>query len=251
MSRKSKFLCLLLAALLLFLGGCSSTTQLPAEYESDLVDGTYTVSSEYYDPFGYGLVFQMTVIDGIVTEVSYREYDRDGKERLAVGTDVKWEDCDYNLTQILQKTYNSIIQNQSAKVDAVTGATQTGEDLMVLAAQAFINAKNGITNSKTGNFTWTYTATNARDPETGAQETMTVTFKGNTLTDVDVEEIMNTTALYATARVYIQLADIAKSEKSLSDQTYEDDPEIELRFNALLADIRDQRTLFHYSTVSS
>lgn len=247
MSRKSKVLCSLLTLVLLFTVGCSTTTQLPAEYESDLVDGTYVVSSEYYDPFGYGLVFEMSVVDGIVTEVSYKEYDRNGKERLATGTDTKWEDCDYNLTQILQKSYNSIIQNQSAKIDAVTGATQTGEDLMVLSAQAFSNAKNGITSSKTGNFNWAYTAVNDKDPETGAQEVMTVTYKGSTLTDVDCEEMMNTTALYSAARIYTQLADLSKSEKSLSDRTYTDDLEIELRYNALLADIRSQRTLFHYS----
>lgn len=249
MSRKSKILCSLLTLVLLFTGGCSTTTQLPAEYESQLVDGYYVVSSEYYDPFGYGLVFEMSVVDGIVTEVSYKEYDRNGKERLATGTDVKWEDCDYNLTQILQKSYNSIIQNQNAKIDAVTGATQTGEDLMVLSAQAFSNAQNGIKASKTGNFNWTYTATNAKDPETGAQEVMTVTFKGNTLTDIDCEETMNTTALYSTARIYTQLADLSKSEKTLTDRVYEDNPEIELRYNALLADIRDQRTLFHYNTL--
>lgn len=250
MSRKSKCLCLLLG-LLFFAGGCSSSTQLPEKYQSDLKDGTYLVSSEYYDPFGYGLVFEMSVVDGIVTEVSYRQYDRSGKERLSSGKDIRWTGCEMDLDQILQKSYNSMIQNQNQKIDTVTGATQTCEDFMVLAAQALTNAQKGIPRSKTADFNWTYTAENEKDPLTGSQEIMTVSFRGSTLTEIVCEETVNTTALYPTGRVYAQLAGQSESEKSLADRVYEDDPEIAFRYNALLADIREQRSLFHYSKIES
>ncbi|MGI6714999.1 MAG: FMN-binding protein [Bacilli bacterium] len=243
--RRVKFFSVLLCAVLILTCccGCSiSSSNEETGYQSDLKDGEYTVYSKYYDPFGYGLMYTMKVRDGIVTSVNLKETNSSGTDRLTDNTAVnKWEGCNQNLSQVLANFYDSVIHRQSAQVDAVTGATVTSDSFNTLSKAAFSMAKSGTSSQVLDDFTWTYSVTNSVDSASGSQETLKVTYDGSDMTNVECGEVVNSTALYATGKIYSGFAGQTMTSKTLDPITSADNPAEAERYNGMLAQINQLR----------
>ena len=244
--RSSKIAVVLLLAVLL-LSGCSGTQNSGTQdYESDLKDGEYTVYSKYYDPWGYGLTFRMKVVSGIVTSVHMTEANTSGADRLTLSdADKTWDDGDQKLSAVLGGFYDTLIHRQSADIDAVSGATTTSDSFKLLAEAAFDNAKTGKTSDVINDFEWTYTVTNDVDAVSGSQETLSITFTGDKMTAVECSEVVNSTALYATGRIYAGFAETTMQSQTLTAITSIQDPSEAERYNAMLDQISQLRQQYN------
>ena len=120
------------------LAGCGS--------DSKLKDGTYAVETGY-DKHGYKSSFSMEVKDGKIATVNYDEIMEDGTSKKA--DDAYNEKMMSIMNTNAQTAYpaleKSLLDKQSADVDAVAGASQTTEAFKKVAAKAIENAQAGNT----------------------------------------------------------------------------------------------------------
>lgn len=228
--------------------GCTSGSELSGDYASAFKDGTYTVSSAHRDSYGYTRRLTIAVRRGIITDVSILQTDAGGTNRLPGAATQKWERCSETYAQILEQLYRSTIITQGSKIDTVAGATQTCSDYKALLAAALESAKAGAPAERVIDiFSDSFTAVNAPD-SAGAQERLSVVYTDGVLTKADCREVTNNTAFYTTGRVYSALAAVTEKNGDLNDLTPADlpddaSPDILMRYNALLAQIRAQREL--------
>ena len=143
---KKKMLSLVAATMLSIsvLAGCGNSD---ATDNSTLKDGKYEVESKTADERGYKSNLTMEVKDGKIASVNYDEVKEDGTGKKS--------DADYNkqMKDILgtnpeeafKTLEDSVIQKQSAEVDAVSNATNSSNAFKKFAAKAIENAQAGTT----------------------------------------------------------------------------------------------------------
>jgi len=105
------------------------STPAPAR---DSTTAPTTVTSKYYDTYGYAQKFTMEVHSGIITKVQFAETSAAGTLRTAI--DATWRqtitDSDNykDLGDIYQVLTTSLIKKQQSDgIDTVSGATRTCE----------------------------------------------------------------------------------------------------------------------------
>lgn len=134
---------LVLVMALGILSGCGS---------AKLVDGVYKVEYEDFDSHGYKAQLELTISDSEITDVKFDEVNKDGK--------FKSQDVEYKTKMegssgtYPEKAYaeleKRLIDKQSAKVDAITGATSSSESFIELVKYALDEmASDGKTTSAT------------------------------------------------------------------------------------------------------
>ncbi|MEG1331735.1 MAG: hypothetical protein RSB90_08200 [Eubacterium sp.] len=253
------FILLFIFVCLILLSGCSKKeivnntdtgeifTSNPSEH---FIDGTYTASSKYYDPTGYGLKMTINVKHSIITHTSYQEINAQGVNRLSDPTaKTTWPESDLKLGQIYTKLYTNFINKQKPEFDTISGATQTIDHFKKLALVVYNNAKTGETTpTKVNNFVLSYTAEGPVD-ESGYHGKLTITFDGDTITQIIYDEYKDTT-IRSGLTLYKQLYNVFTKEtlqrQNLTaldiDPLY---PVETMKYNELLQSIANQRILFN------
>ncbi len=224
---------------LLLLSGCSlgRTIDTSGDYNSDLKDGTYRASSLHYDRFGFKKRIEISVVDGLISEVAYVETDRSGASRAALNGQ-KWADCEYNYNQIITQLDSLALVTQNRRFDAVAGATKTCEDYRILLDSVVEQAKKGPEEIVIDRFNDSYQSTNT--PYGAMQERITAVFEEGNLKDVTVEELGQ--APTTVTRAYSTLTGLSKARGDLSPvEDAQIDPVIVSRYNDLLSSVNNLR----------
>lgn len=115
---------------------------------STLVDGDYKVEFDSYDSHGYKPTLELSIANGEVTAISYEEFGEDGSP--------KSEDETYKEEMLAHSTTypaesyaaleEQVLNNQSATVDTVSGATASTKTFQALLSYALSEmAANGTT----------------------------------------------------------------------------------------------------------
>lgn len=232
--------------LTLTLSGCSMgrTIDMSTDYNSNLKDGLYEVSSLYADSFGYRKKLKIGVHDGIISDVSYEEINANGQNRNSLPISAqRWANCNESYSQIVSELYEETILSQGKKVDTVSGATKTINDYVELMEAAELAAEEGTPSQQSINtFNDVYSVQNQVDPITGSQEQMNVTVVNGQITSVEIKEVTNNAAFYAIGKSYESLAEISTRLKSLENvNSISVDPQIVNRYNGLLEQVRNLR----------
>ncbi|EMT39885.1 Major membrane immunogen, membrane-anchored lipoprotein [Thermoanaerobacter thermohydrosulfuricus WC1] len=124
---------------LFVLSGCSSKTA-----SGGYKDGTYKAEQPNFDSHGWKGQIEITVKDGKIASVTYNEVNKDGQfkrndqqyaEKMKEKTNITPKEADEKLEQQL------IEKQDPAKVDTVTGATETSKTFKELATEALKSAK--------------------------------------------------------------------------------------------------------------
>ncbi|SHF56346.1 Major membrane immunogen, membrane-anchored lipoprotein [Caldanaerobius fijiensis DSM 17918] len=122
------------------LTGCSSKSASSGTYK----DGTYKAEQSTFDSHGWKGQIEITVKDGKITNVIYNEVNKDGvlkrndqqyAEKMKAKNNITPKEVDEKLQQEL------IDKQDPAKVDTVTGATESSKTFKELATEALKNAK--------------------------------------------------------------------------------------------------------------
>lgn len=233
---------------LLFLTGCSMGRDIDTsvDYSSDFVDGTYSISSRYYNSRGYKENLTLLVSQGIISSVEFTETDKAGQNRIDDVKSLKWENCELDYNQILAQLYEDTILSQGSSVDVVSGATITSDNYNSLLEEALISAQEGNENNRViDTLSDTYTVINEIDPLNGSQEVLTVTYKDGKVTDITINEVTNNAAFYSIDRSYKSLASISKENLNIDNiisGTITVDTNILNRYNSLLEQVRNIRS---------
>lgn len=243
------FLCICL-----LVPGCSPQTTNSDEIftvsDTHFIDGNYTAYSKYYNPYGYGQVLTLEVHQGIITTANYQEIDRDGNIRTEKSDAVvRWSGSEESLSQICAELYSHLITRQSADIDTISGATVTSETFRLLAEAAIQNAQEGNTAPTSVNdFIWTYTAESAADPSTGYSDRLSISFNGDTITEVVYDEIQENSSRSPSGEK--RLATEILTETTMTQQNLNtvpalaDYPTLSETYNTLLAQLQMQRSVF-------
>ena len=254
------FTLILIFACLLLLSGCSKKELvnnsitgeiLDSEKSEALIDGTYTATSKYYDPRGYGQKITASVHKGIITKVTYEETNAQGTNRLSVPSPKDgWTETDLSLSAIYSKHYTSFIEKQNPSVDSVTGATQTTENFKSLAASVFDDCKTGDTTPKVINdFIWTYTAESPAEDALGYKGKLSITFDNDAITQVVYDEYKDNNLKSSNVLMKQYFASLTKEtmqKQTLAPVTVDpvNTPLEAAKYNELLQIIANQRMLF-------
>lgn len=164
---------------------------VPPDNLSPLLDGKYTISTQFYDNRGYVQQLDLNIKNGIITQVNFREISKNGLDRLTQEGEAKtWEGIGtITLGSLYFRLYNELILTQSSdKIEVISGATQTTERFIELAKTGIDQAAKG--NHEPGKIETsdTYTIRSQIDPE-GYQGVLTATFNGATLISLSYDEI--------------------------------------------------------------
>lgn len=121
------------------LAGCSSKSA-----SGTYKDGTYKAEQSAFDSHGWKGQIEITVKDGKITNVVYNEVNKEGTlkrndqqyaEKMKAKSNITPKEADEKLQQDL------IDKQDPAKVDTVTGATETSKTFKELATEALKKAK--------------------------------------------------------------------------------------------------------------
>lgn len=127
------------------------TDTIKIDNGAKMQDGTYKLEEKNYS-HNYKVTFAITVKDGKITESNYDNVNKDGKSKV--------DDTDYNkqmkkVAKTNPKAYQpalnkSLVKNSDpAKVDVVTGATESSNTFVLYAEQLQNAAQKGDTNTIT------------------------------------------------------------------------------------------------------
>lgn len=128
-----------------------STSSVESKKESkvavELKDGEYKLIEKNYDDKGWKVEFGMTVADGKITKSTYDYVNEEGK--------LKSEDEDYQKmmkdktgtgpADFIPELNAALVKEQSADVDAVTGATHSSDVFKEYAQKLIDAAEKGDT----------------------------------------------------------------------------------------------------------
>lgn len=232
-------------SLLLLLSACSEQTiDTSVDYKSELKDGTYSASSVHYGTFGFKKKITIGVHDGIISEVNFSEYNKDGvlKEDLE-GSKRPWSGCQYAYDELKPILYENTILTQGTRIDTVTGATKTSEDYKKLLDVALKEAQSGRNlNQEVDTFNDTYTVLGELDPLTQTREELVAEYSNGELTSIEVREYSPVSDTRRTTNDYSNLIDLSlkeKSDENVSSSTTS--TELLTRYNNLLTKLRELR----------
>lgn len=236
----------ILLLILLIITGCSVGREIDQSnvYTSDLLDGTYKVSSQHYGSNGFKKILEISINKGIITDVKFTEVNKEGITRLNNSSSVlKWDNCEYNYSQILNQLYNETILTQGKTIDSITGATTTVNEYKLLLNKILSKAISGNTTDEVVDvFTDTYTLTNNVDPITGSQEILTVTYINGKMNSIVISEVTNNTAFYSIEKDYNLLAGQTLQQQNLESVVLPNiDQNTINRYNALISELKHMR----------
>lgn len=141
MQRKGAVLLFILICLSL-LGGCGK------QESKVFVDGTYTAEFENFDSYGYKDFIEVSVKDGVVTDVRYDGKAEDGALKTA---DEKYESDMQALNDTYPSKYTADLENQYLEkqnidgVDALAGATYSSDSFKALFTALEVQMQAGDT----------------------------------------------------------------------------------------------------------
>lgn len=228
---------LVLSLLLLLLTGCSDQKiDQTKDYSSNLKDGTYEVSSAYYDSYGYRKELEISVNQGIISEVNFKEFSKNGSLRIDNPSAQKWPTSQLSYSQIVSNLYEQTIFKQGNSIDTISGATKTCSDYELMLNTLVEKALIGNTQKEVlDSFNDTYILKNEVDPLTGNQEELTVVYNNGEIESVIIKELSANKDQYVTQRAYSSLASLTETNKNLEPITSSNvDPTIINRYNELL-----------------
>lgn len=119
-----KRMVMVVLSIIVLLSGCAknyindSDGQIPLSQETPLYqDGVYFATYSHHDNEGYRAEMDLTVLEGIITKVEYREISLSGKDKLA---DMEYyeafkEEHNVDLEILYTRLYNSVIRNQNTR----------------------------------------------------------------------------------------------------------------------------------------
>jgi len=156
-----------------------------------LIDGKYTTSTQFYDTRGYAQQLNLTVKNGIITQIKFREISRNTLDRISQeGEEKTWGNLEpMTLGSLYYHLYSDVLLTQSPnKIETISGATQTSERFIELVKTGIEQAVKG--NHEPGQIETsdTYIIRSQIDPE-GYQGILTATFRGATLITLSYDEI--------------------------------------------------------------
>lgn len=199
-TNKKLLFILFVSLLFIFTSGCAEKKLvndpltgeiLPPENLPTLVDGHYKASTYFYDPRGYIQELDLSIKNGIITQVNYKETSKTGIDRIVQeGEETTWDDMEpLTLSSIHFRLYNGLLLTQSPeKIQAITGGTQTTDRFISLATAAIEQASKGNPDPVKIETEDTYTIRSQIDPG-GYQGVLVATFRGAVLTSLSYDEI--------------------------------------------------------------
>lgn len=220
---------------------------------SGLHDGTYTVTSKYYDTYGYAQKFTMEVHSGIITKVQFAETSAAGTLRTAI--DATWRqnitDSDNykDLGDIYQVLTTSLIKKQQSDgIDTVSGATRTCESFKTLAATAISNSKKDEHATPKLDLDQTYQAEIPSPSDPSLILKLSVTYKGGVISDMSYDETKDGNArslTLANKQLYSSFTKKTMENQSLATLPMDPANADEItNYNAALSAVASQRALY-------
>lgn len=171
-------------------GDNNKETSAPAS-SANLKDGKYSAEFDHVDGKGWKPFLNIEVKDGKITTADFNYKNPDGK--------LKTEDKDYEKNmkaknnigpvEYIPKYNDNIIKKQSADIDAVTGATHSGDNVKALLKALLDKAAKGDTAKAVLKMNDTYTAAEKDFDDHGWKATISVTFENDKVTKVVYDEL--------------------------------------------------------------
>ncbi|NTW70885.1 MAG: hypothetical protein HGA49_01415 [Eubacteriaceae bacterium] len=188
---------LLIIITILLLGGCSSdyindrNGQIPGGGTSpEYVDGEYYSTFSHGDDHGYRPELRVTIFNGVITKVWYREIGTDGLDKI--------ENADFNqefaktyntdLKSLYSRLYNSLIQAQSSSdLPSLKEIPDTVNYFKLLSDNILNNAIHDTKDKEVLPMDEIYYAQSDYD-ESGFKGALSVTFINNVITNAEYNE---------------------------------------------------------------
>jgi major membrane immunogen (membrane-anchored lipoprotein) len=192
-----KFFLILLIPLLL-LSSCSkdyvndSEGQIPfPEHSPVLTDGEYFASFEHGNNEGYRPEMTVTVKEGLITRVNYREVSLDGKDKIS---DAEYfeafkEEHNLDLQALYLRLYTNLIKNQSTNSLPSTGDFPDMRNYFKkLSDSIILSARRGLTDPSLISMDDIYYETGEYDSN-GYNGRISITYINNVIIDVKYTEM--------------------------------------------------------------
>jgi len=192
-----KFFLILLIPLLL-LSACSkdyvndSEGQIPFPEQSPvLLDGEYHASFEHGNNEGYRPEMAVTVKEGLITRVNYREISLDGKDKIS---DAEYyeafkEEHNLDLQALYLRLYTNLIKNQSTNSLPSTGDFPDMRNYFKkLSDSIILSARRGLTDPSLIPMDDVYYDTGEYDSN-GYNGRISITYVNNVIIDVKYTEM--------------------------------------------------------------
>lgn len=179
--------------ILLLFSGCAqnyindSDGQIPLSQETPLYqDGAYFATYSHHDNTGYRGEMHLTIREGIITQVEYREVSLSGKDKLS---DLEYYEAfkaehNVDLSVLYTRLYNSVIRNQgTGNLPTLGDFPEIGNSFRFLCGIILNAAVDGNTEPIVLPMNDTYVLTGEADSD-GYVPTLKVTYVSNSIVSV-------------------------------------------------------------------